>query len=186
MKRITLSSVLLLLFMGSFVILPSCKSKTYGSKVKEPFSSSAYESNKKYFRAVGKGQSQKDNIAKGKADIEAKKMMAGQVNTQIQTMVDQYLGQTDNAQAADIADKFQSLTREVMSTEMMDLRLIDKETYFDGEQYTVFIAYEIKKKDMFKFMKKMAKANERLNDAERKTIEEILDEEIEKLELDGE
>jgi thiazole synthase ThiGH ThiG subunit len=184
MKTITRSYLLLILFLGSFVLLPSCKSSTYGSKVKEPFSSSAYESNKKYFRAVGKGQSQKDNIAKGKADIEAKRVMAGQVNTSIQSMVDQYLGQTDNADAADIADKFQSLTREVMETEMMDLRLIGEEKYYNGEEYTVFIAYEIKKKDMFKFMKKMAKANERMNEAERKAIEEILEEEIQKLEAD--
>ena len=50
-----------------------------GEKVKEPFSGNKYESNNRYFRAVGKGQSSRDNIAEGKADIEAKRELAQQV-----------------------------------------------------------------------------------------------------------
>ena len=53
-------------------VLASCSSGVLGKKVKEPFSGNAYESNARYWRAVGKGQSSKDNIAKGKADIDAK------------------------------------------------------------------------------------------------------------------
>ena len=161
--------------------LSSCSSSNYGKKVKEPFTGSKYESNNKWFRAVGKASSAKDNIAKSKADLEAKTELGGQLNTSVKKVSDQYLGQTENESNADIADKFQSLGREVMNTQMADLRKIGEEKYYDGEKYTVFIAYEIKKNAMFRFLKKQAKTSDKLNDAEREKIEEIIDQELEKL-----
>ena len=38
-----------------------------GSKVKQPFSGSTYESNNRFFRGTGQGVSAKQNIARGKA-----------------------------------------------------------------------------------------------------------------------
>lgn len=128
------------------------------------------------------GTSVKQNIARSKADLEAKQQLASQVNTNIKTVTDQYLGQTENDRAADVAEKFQSLVREVMNTEMADLRKIGEETYFnDGtKEYTVYVAYEIKKNAMFRFMKKQAKVSDKIDDLTRQRIEEILDEEIRK------
>ncbi len=138
------------------ILISSCASNPFGSKVKEPFRGAAYESNNRFFRASGKGVSSGDNIARGKADIEAKTQLAGQVNTTMKQVADQYLGQTENERAADVADKFQSLARQVMNTDMADLRKIGEEKYFNKKEnkYTVFIAYEIKKNAMFRFMKK--------------------------------
>lgn len=157
-----------------------------GKKVKEPFQGNAYESNNRFFRATGKGESIKDNIAKGKADIEAKSVLAGQVNTTMKQVADQYLGQTENADAADVADKFQSLVREVMNTDLADLRKIGEQKYFDesDRKYTVFIAYEIKKNAMLRYMKKQAKVDKTVNERQRALIEKIIDEELEKAEAD--
>ena len=182
MKSLQRNSIYLLALLFIGIQLQSCSSNTYGKKVKEPFTGSKYESNNKWFRAVGKATSSKDNIAKSKADMEAKTELAGQLNTSVKKVSDQYLGQTENADAADVADKFQSLSREVMNTSMADLRKIGEEKYFDGEKYTVFIAYEIKKNAMFRYLKKQAKVSDKLNDAERKTIEEMIDQELERLE----
>lgn len=164
------------------IILSACSESQLGKKVKEPFRGNAYESNSRFFRATGKGESVKDNIARGKADIEAKSLLAGQVNTTMKQVADQYLGQTENADAADVADKFQSLVREVMSTEIADLRKIGEQKYFDEKdrKYTVFIAYEIKKNAMLRFMKKQAKVDKTVNERQRALIEKIIDEEIEK------
>lgn len=185
MKAIQLNSKAILFIIGLFLIgLSACNSSQYGKKVNEPFTGNKYESNNNWFRAVGKGTSVKDNIAKSKADMDAKTILAGQLNTSVKKVTDQYLGQTENENAADVADKFQSLAREVMNTEMADLRKFDEEKYFDGEKYTVFVAYEIKKNAMFRFLKKQAKVSDKLNDAERKTIEELIDEELEKLDAE--
>ena len=165
-----------------------CASSQYGDKVKEPFQGSAYESNNRFFRGTGKGVSSMDKIARGKADIDAKAQLAGQVNTTMKQVADQYIGQRENAQAADAADKFQSLIREVMNADIADLRKIGEQKYFNDKtkEYTVFIAYEIKKNAMFRFMKKQAKTDEKIDERQRDVIEKIIDEEIKKTEESAE
>jgi len=170
-----------LLIFGLMVFVTSCAS-TYGKKVKEPFQGNSFESNARFFRGVGKGQSSKDNIAKGKADIAAKSELAGQIGTTMKQVTDQYLGQTENENSADVADKFQSLVRQTMNTDIADLRKIGEEKFSDGSKYTVFIAYEIKKNAMLRFLKKQAKLDAKINAAERETIEKIIDQELSKLE----
>ncbi len=167
------------------VFLAACASNPYGKKVKDPFSGSKYESNARFFRASGKGQSSKENIAKSKANLEAKGQIASQVNTTIKTVSDQYLAQTENENAAEVADKFQSLVREVMNTDLADLRKVGEEKYFNESKYTVFVAYEIKKNAMFKFLKKQAKTNKKVDQKTRAVIEDIIDEELKKLEESG-
>lgn len=170
--------------------VPACKSgkKTTaaGTKVEMPFTGNKYESNNRFFRGTGTGLSVKQNIARSKSDLEAKQQLAAQVGTNVRAVTDQYLGQTENAQAADVADKFQSLVREVMDTQIGDLRKIGEEVRQNQttQEYTVYTAYEIKKNAMFRFLKKQAQTNQKLDDAARKRIEEILDEEIKKADLE--
>jgi hypothetical protein len=168
----------------ALVVCLGCASSPLGQKVKEPFRGNAYESNNRFFRATGKGVSSQDNIARGKADIEAKAQLAGQVNTTMKQVADQYLGQTENEKAADVADKFQSLVRQVMNTDIADLRKIGEEKYFNEKtkEYSVFIAYEIKKNAMLRFMKKQAKVDKTIDERQREVIEKIIDEEIQKAE----
>src|ERR1041385_2560027 len=165
-------------------VLSSCGSSPFGQKVKEPFRGNAYESNNRFFRGTGKGESAAENIARGKADIEAKTYLASQVNTTMKQVADQYLGQTQNDRGADVADKFQTLSREVMNTNLADLRKIGEEKYFNKKEnkYTVFIAYEIKKNAMFRFMKKQAKTNQQIDERQQEVIQKILDEELKKTE----
>jgi hypothetical protein len=159
-----------------------CSSSVLGKKVKEPFQGNAFESNNRWWRGTGKGSSSQDNIARSKADIEAKAQLAGQVNTTMKQVADQYLGQTENQNAADVADKFQSLVRQTMNTNLSDLRKMGEEKFYNEEkkEYTVFIAYEIKKNAMLRFMKKQAKVDQTVDERQRKVIEEIIDEEIKK------
>ncbi len=167
-----------------FVLLAGCASSPFGKKVSEPFQGNAYESNNRFFRGTGKGQSSSDNIARGKADIEAKTVLAGQVNTTMKQVADNYQGQTENERGADVAEKFQSLAREVMNTDLADLRKIGEKKYYDQKEnkYTVFIAYEIKKNAMFRFMKKQASVDKTINEKQQALIQKIIDEELKKTE----
>ena len=175
-----------LLIIGTAVILSAmvaCKSTSpAGEKIKQPMSGAKYESNDRFFRGTGSGASVKQTIARSKADLDAKNQLAGQVNTNVRAVVDQYLGQTENATATDVAEKFQSLVREVMNTEIADLRKINEETYFNEttKDYTVYVAYEIKKNAMFRFMKKQARVDNKVDKLTLDKIDEILDREIEK------
>ena len=175
-------SIHLLLFVIAGLMVSACGSMPFGKKVREPFQGNAYESNNRFWRASGKGVSSQDNIARGKADIDAKAQLAGQVNTTMKQVADQYLGQTENERAADVADKFQSLVRQVMNTDIADLRKIGEEKYYNekSREYTVFMAYEIKKNAMLRFMKKQAKVDKTVNERQRELIEKIIDQELEK------
>lgn len=190
MKR-TIQAAMIASMSLMLITTPGCKGSkksttTAGVKVEMPFTGSKYESNNRFFRGTGMGVSVKQNIARSKSDLEAKNQLAGQVGTNIRAVTDQYLGQTENAQAADVADKFQTLVREVMNTQIGDLRKFDEQVRLNEttQEYTVYTAYEIKKNAMFRFMKKQARTNEKLNEAERQKIEEILDEEIRKADLE--
>jgi hypothetical protein len=162
------------------LVLSSCANSPFGKKVSEPFSGSAYESNNRFFRASGKGESSSDNIARGKADIEAKTYLAGQVNTTMKQVADNYQGQTENEKGADVAEKFQSLAREVMNTDLADIRKVGEKKFYDEKEkkYTVFVAYEIKKNAMFRFMKKQARVNQKIDERQMAIIDQILDEQI--------
>ena len=174
-----MKNLLALFALSTALLLTGCNSTSpMGEKVKEPFQGSKYESNNRFFRGVGKGMSAKDNIARGKADMEAKNQLAGQVETNIRNVTDQYMAQTENANTADVAEKFQSLTRQVMNNNLADLRKIGEEKFFDGERYTVFIAYEIKKNAMFRFMKKQARTDAKIDKVTLKAMEDILDAQI--------
>jgi len=170
-----------LFLIGTIALLSSCASP-FGKKVREPFRGSAYESNNRWFRGTGRGESSQENIALGKADIAAKAQLAGQVNTTMKQVADQYLGQRENERGADVADKFQSLVRQTMNTQIADLRKMGQEKYYNEKtkSYTVFIAYEIKKNAMFRYMKKQAKVDQTIDERQMKVINEILDEQIKK------
>jgi hypothetical protein len=173
------------ILLAAGLLLGGCASM-FGKKVKEPFAGSAYESNNRYWRASGKGQSSQDNIARGKADLDAKAQLAGQVNTTMKQVADQYLAQTGNAEAAEVGDKFQSLVRQVMNTDIADLRKVGEKKYFNEKQneYTVFMAYEIKKNAMLRFMKKQAKTDQKIDERQRAVIEKIIDQELAKAEAE--
>lgn len=165
-----------------FILVGCSTNKQMGSKVKEPFSGNKYESNDRYFRGVGKGESKDQNISESKADLQAKKELAQQMSTNIKAVTDQYLSETEVNKASEINDKFESLIREVTNTPLADMRKIGQEQYVKEDNYTTYVAYEIHKKDMFRYLKKQAKLNKQLNEADRKKIEDILDEEIKKAE----
>ena len=170
-------------------VLAACSSSNpLGNKVKEPFSGSKYESSSRYFRAKGKGESSDENMAKQKADLNAKKELAQQVETRIKVVSDRFLDETSANGGSDLKDKFISLTREVTNTTIADVRKLGEEKYFNQEtgKYSVFIAYEIHKRDMFRFLKKQAKLDAKLNEAERKAIEDMIDEELKEIEALGE
>lgn len=163
-------------------LLIGCSNSPYGETVKEPFSGSKYESNKKYWRAVGKGESSKDNIAESKATNDALRKLAQQVQTRMKIVTDNFLAETETANSSELNDKFQQLAREVTNTQMADLRRIDEKKMYNGESYTVFVAYEIHKKQMLRFMKKKAKADAKLDAAMQRSIEAIIDQELSEIE----
>jgi hypothetical protein len=74
--------------------------------------------------------------------------------------------------------------RQTMNTEIADLRKIGEQKYFNKKEnkYTVFMAYEIKKNAMFRFMKKQARVDKTISERQMEVIDKILDDQIKKAE----
>lgn len=170
-------------FTAFAVLLASCASSSLGTKVNEPFTGNKYESNARFFRAVGKGSSTMDQIARSKAELAARQRLAQQVNTTIQVVSDAYSQEVGADQSAETLSRFESLVREVTSTTLADLRMLGTEKYLDESgSYTVFVAYEIKKTAMYRHLKKQNRINRKLSEDEKAMIENYLDKAIEEAE----
>ena len=113
-------------------------------------------------------------------------MLAQQVETNVKAVTDQYLGDTQLNDKGEITYNFQSLVREVTNTQIADLRKIGEEKYKQADgSFTTYIAYEIHKRDMFRYMKRQLKLNSKISESQRKTMEDIIDEEIKKADALG-
>ena len=172
-----------ILSLFSLLLLVSCASSEFGTQVKEPFMGAKYESNARFFRAVGKGSSKMDNIATSKAELEVRQRLAQQISTTIQVVSDSYSQDVGVETASDVMDRFESLVREVTNTNLADLRMMGREKYKNAEGvYTVFVAYEIKKTAMYRHLKKQNRIANNLSDSEKDQINAYLDRVIEEAE----
>jgi len=181
MKKSTYTCSLLAIVFSFFLL--SCGSFSAGKKVKEPFSSSKYQSNSRFFRATGKGSSNNQQIAKGKASTNAKTNLAGMVRSNMRRVADAYIAETGNGEASEMGEKFTSLSRGIVNQDIADLRVIGDETFLNDEgKYTSYVALEAKKKSMYKWLKKLIKLDQKSDAATKAEMEKMIDKEIQRLE----
>ena len=172
-------------FISSLILLAitfaSCSSIN-GTRLNTPFSSKKYMSDARYFRAVGMGTSANLNIARSKAQLESKKSLAQQVQTNLQVVSDNYSSELVGNQAAEAVEMFESLAREVTNTTIGDIRTLGEETYqLDNGSYEVYVAIEVKKKAMFRFLKTKAKSDAKISELVRAQMVMMLDAELDRL-----
>lgn len=157
------------------------------NEVKEPFSGSRYESNGKWFRATGSGESINLETSKERADLLAKQRMAASIQTQIKSVSEDYKGerQADNS-IGDFNDRFQSLTREVLNQILVEVQTIDKKTFQKTDHtYITYVALEARKKTIYKKLKEVSLTQKSLSEKDKKQVEEMIDKAIKNLN-DGE
>lgn len=174
----------LLVVLGVLAVLAtSCKSNKIGEKVKEPFTSSKYMSNKRHWRSVGNGTSADLGIAKQKALLEARKNLASEVQTNIKSVGDQYIKNQEIGEREVMEKSFEQLYREVLNTQLNDAVVHDQATYKkENGQYIHYVAIEAHKKNLYRHMKRMNEASTSLNAKQKALIEKIVDEQIAQLE----
>ena len=180
----TLTPSLSVSFVVSLVVLvmTGC-SNPLGKSVKEPFTGSKYESNNRYYRSTGKGSSKMDNVAQSQAELRARQQLAQQVQTYFEVVTDDYQRSTTGEHVDDAMNRFETLAREITSAKLADIRIIGSEKYLaDDGSYTCYVAMEIKKSAMYRYLKKQAKLDSKISKAELQEIENLLDQLIEESE----
>ena len=95
------------LAMATILVIASLNScsNMEGSQVKTPFSGKKYLSDARHFRAVGMGQSANLSIAKSKAELESKKSLAQQVQTNLKVVSDNYAQELVGNQASEAIEQ---------------------------------------------------------------------------------
>ena len=114
-------------------------------------------SDTRYFRGVGMGQSANLNIAKSKAELESRKVIAQQVRTNLKVVSDAYASEPVGPRSETV-ERFESLAREVTNNTIGDIRQLGQDIrQLEDQTYRVHVAVEILKKAMFRFLKDKAR-----------------------------
>ncbi|MDZ4668925.1 MAG: hypothetical protein SGJ00_13750 [bacterium] len=166
------------------IFAASCNSSKDGlKKVKIPFSSSAYESNRRFFRSVASGESINLETARSKALLTANQRIASSVQTELKNVSESYQNERNvDGNLGMFGERFQQLTREVMSTTLIGSTKMDEKIYQKKDNtYQVWVAMELRKKEMYKKLKEQALLKNTLSESEKKAISEMIEKSITEL-----
>lgn len=194
--RTTTTRVASIAFMGLMLMggLGACKSKKNAAEAAKPPSGETevkvlcsgpeFFTDEKNFRANNLGESMDQATAKKKALSNARADMASAINTQVKSVIDNYVNSREMNNKEEVAERFEGLTREVVDQKLTGTRTIcEKMMKVDGTgNYKCYVAIELSAQDL------LAAYNERLSKDERLRIDydyekfkETFDQEMEKM-----
>jgi hypothetical protein len=181
-----LAKLLLVIIIGCSLF--SCKSKQKITKatgtveIAIPFSDSKYQTDKKFFRAVQSGTSPDMSTAKKIALVNAKTELAGNIQTLVKTVTDNYTNQRTFTNKQEFENKFEELSRQVTTQMLTNVVSIDEKMLKDEEgKYTCWMAIEMNKDEVLKNMNDQISKDAKLQiDFDKYLYEKIFNQEIEK------
>lgn len=189
------TSQLLLIPAIAMLPLASCKSKkqtiqkaTGDVEITLPFSSKEYRSDENFFRAKQVGKSPDLATAKKIAFQNAKAEMAGNIQSTIKRVTDQYTNQRTVGNTQEFENKFEELSREVVNLEMANVKEIGEKTFQSQEDktYSYWIAIEAGKKEVFEKLDAKISNDAKLKlDYDKQKFQQIFDAEMKKLADEG-
>ena len=194
--RTSTSKIASIAFMGLMLVggLSACKSKKKAAEAAKPptgetevkvlCSGPEFFTDEKNFRANNLGESMDQATAKKKALSNARADMASAINTQVKSVIDNYVNSREMNNKEEIAERFEGLTREVVDQKLTGTRTIcEKMMKVEGSgNYKCYVAIELSAQDL------LAAYNERLSkddklkiDYDYEKFKETFDKEMEKL-----
>lgn len=190
MRTITLSkSILAIAVIGTALVFTSCKKeKNVGGVGKKPTEitipcKEEGRSDKNYFRADASASSQDMSLSREKALTASKQRLAGLINTQLKSVTDRYVNETEVGQNSDFEQKFENLTREVVNQTLVDIAITCEKNYQEANgKYTTYIAIEVSKDVMLNGIDKGISKDQKLRvDYDKMKFEQIFNQEMDKL-----
>jgi len=165
------------------LIFGACSTFNGSKAIKTPFRGGNYESNRRFFRSVASGESVNLETAKSKAILTANQRLASSVQTEIKSVTENYQNERNiGGNLGDFGERFQQLTREVMSTKLMGATMHGEKVYQQTDKsYQVWVAMEIRKRELYKSLKQQAELDGKLSKEQRNAITEMIDKQIEAL-----
>jgi hypothetical protein len=186
---------LLLIPAIAMLSLTACKSKKKTTIQKEtgsveitvPFSGKEFRSDENAFRAKQVGKSPDLATAKKIAFQNAKAEMAGNINSTIKRVTDQYTNQRTVGNAQEFENKFEELAREVVNLEMANVKEIGEKIFKEPDgAFSYWIAIEAGKKEVFDKVDAKISGDAKLKlDYDKQKFQNIFDAEMKKLADEG-
>lgn len=189
------TSHLLLIPAVAVMALAGCKSKkttpvqkeTGAVEISVPFSGKEFRSDENSFRAKQVGKSPDLATAKKIAFQNARGEMAGNINSIVKRVTDQYTNQRTVGNTQEFENKFEELSREVVNLEMSNVKEIGEKIFKEPDgSYTYWIAIEADKKAVFDKLDARISNDAKLKlDYDKQKFQQIFDAEMKKLAEEG-
>jgi hypothetical protein len=189
------TSRLLIIPAVAVLALAGCKSKkatpvakdTGAVEISVPFSSKEYRSDENNFRAKQVGKSPDIATAKKIAFQNAKSEMAGNINSVVKRVTDQYTNQRTVGNTQEFENKFEELSRDVVNLEMSNVKEIGEKIYKEPDGgYSYWIAIEADKKEVFDKLDARISSDAKLKlDYDKQKFQQIFDSEMKKMADEG-
>lgn len=139
MKRLTI--LLVAAMLPSYPLIEA--------KIRKVLCQKEATSNKRFFRAHGIGKGMTLQIAMDKARLQAKSVMATQINTVIKKVTDNYTVERSVTNAAEYAEKFESMVREVVNQKLKNIVTVCEEQIVNKDgSYSAFVAIEMDRDEL--------------------------------------
>ncbi len=177
------------------LMLAECKSKkgtpvqkeTGAVEISVPFSGKEYRSDADNFRAKQVGKSPDLATAKKIAFQNAKAEMAGNINSVMKRVTDQYTNQRTVGNAQEFENKFEELSREVVNMQMSNVKEIGEKIFKETDgAYSYWIAIEANKKEVFDKIDQRISNDSKLKlDYDKQKFQQIFDAEMKKMAEEG-
>ena len=184
-------SILMLATLLMAILLSSCKSKEKAASSKDQgetlievyCSGPEYFSNAEYFRANQVGESVDQATAKKKAMSNARADLASAVQTTVKGVIDNYVNSRELNNQEETAEKFESLTREVINQKLTGVKTICEKTTKTAEgKYKTYVAIELAGDELMNAMNERLSKNDKLKiDYDYEQFKKTFDSEMEKL-----
>lgn len=189
------TSHLLLIPAVAMLAITGCKSKkaipvqkeTGAVEISVPFSSKEYQTDEHSFRAKQVGKSPDQSTAKKIALQSAKAELAGNINSVMKRVTDQYTNQRTVGNTQEFENKFEELAREVVNLEMSNVRTIGEKIFREADgAYSYWVAVEANKKEVFEKLDARISNDDKLKlDYDKQKFQQIFDAEMKKLAEEG-
>lgn len=153
-------------------------------EIEIPFQDKKYKSDENYFRAMSYGKSPDMAVAQSTALANTKKVLAGMIETKVQSVMEIYTLQTESNSDVDFGRVTNELIRNVVNQVLNDIHVMDEKAVRSGNVIEYYMVLEVPKKKVEEKME-LAITKEGFQ-LEREKFEQVFDEEMSKYENDNE
>ena len=116
----------------------------------------------------------------------AKSELAGNIQSVVKTVTDQYTNQRSVADKQDFENKFEELSREVVDQTLSDVKIMDEKIFIETDgSYTYWVAIEESKTAILEGINKKISSDDKLQlDYDKKKFEDVFNTEMDKMQND--